>query len=341
MSFHIHVSLTTLFRIIVIVGIINAIYFSPLNLKKMKLIMISIMHAIFTCLIINDSVNSLYVARGGPGNIVMSSAIPLTQIHTSHTIPSSDAVYDLSSSLKRINKKQELNVQTSLIRSKISNRVGKLSIIEKLTFSWVRGLMVVGNKRPLEYSDMWGLSSTDMEQASANFSHYFNIERNNEDSSMSNHINTSTTVSSSTSTSTSDKDTVVQGAPSKGKPNILAEFWQSAITRTIVKMYRKEFIHTGILKFFNTFVQFFPSILISQIVSITDKGTLSNPALRMLGLGYAGLLFAALCAKTFLENQYFDEVINLSSKVKGTLSAAVYKKSLRLSPSSRQNNTVN
>ena len=304
--------------------------------------MITIMHAICTVLIINDSVNSLYIARGGPSNLVMSSAIPLSQNpptsphHPPSSLSSSSSYAAISSvdvsSLKRLAKKQELIDQTSRIRSNIINRVGKLSIIEKLTFSWVRGLMVVGNKRPLEYSDLWGLSSTNMEYASANFSHYFNIERNNVDTSID---NTSSTIAkelllkSSTSTSSKSKP-----------PNILVEFWQSAITRTIVKMYKREFIHTGILKFFNTFVQFFPSILISRIVSITEKGTLGNPSLRLLGLCYASLLFTALCAKTFLENQYFDEVINLSSKVKGTLSAAVYKKSLRLSPSSRQNNTV-
>lgn len=277
-------------------------------------------------MIINDSVNSLAIARGGPGNIVMSSAIPYTQtpsIHSLSPVDMSDAA-----TWKRAVKKEELNAQTSRIRSQITNRVGKQSIIERLTFSWVRGLMLVGNKRPLEYSDLWGLSSSDMEQASSNFSHYFNLEQTtSENTLMSAPIN-------------GTEVKTLQKVASKGKPNILAEFWQSAITRTIVKMYKREFIRTGVLKFFNTLVQFFPSLLISRIVGVTEKGTLGNPQLRMLGLCYAALLFTALCAKTFLENQYFDEVINLSSKVKGTLSAAVYKKSLRLSPSSRQNNTV-
>jgi len=311
----------------------------------MKLIMITIMHAICTVLIINDSVNSLYIARGGPSNLVMSSAIPLSQTpptspHPPSSSSSSSSYAAISSvdvsSLKRLAKKQELIDQTSRIRSNIINRVGKLSIIEKLTFSWVRGLMVVGNKRPLEYSDLWGLSSTNMEYASANFSHYFHIERNNVDTSIDNNISSTSSAASKELLLKSSSSTSSKSKP----PNILVEFWQSAITRTIVKMYKREFIHTGILKFFNTFVQFFPSILISRIVSITEKGTLGNPSLRLLGLCYASLLFTALCAKTFLENQYFDEVINLSSKVKGTLSAAVYKKSLRLSPSSRQNNTV-
>eukprot|EP01033_Poteriospumella_lacustris_P022288 gene22288-16719_t len=44
--------------------------------------------------------------------------------------------------------------------------------------------------------------------------------------------------------------------------------------------------------------------------------------------------------KTLIENMYFDMVTNLSSQVRGTLSAAIYQKALRLGPEGRQNTTL-
>ncbi len=52
------------------------------------------------------------------------------------------------------------------------------------------------------------------------------------------------------------------------------------------------------------------------------------------------VLFAVLSMKTLIENMYFDMVTNLSSQVRGTLSAAIYQKALRLGPEGRQNTTV-
>jgi hypothetical protein len=47
-------------------------------------------------------------------------------------------------------------------------------------------------------------------------------------------------------------------------------------------------------------------------------------------------LFAVVTAKTAVENQYFYRTTNLALGVRGALSTAVYRKSLRLSPGARQ-----
>lgn len=111
--------------------------------------------------------------------------------------------------------------------------------------------------------------------------------------------------------------------------------------------YKKEFVVSGVVKFVNTLVQFFPSILIAQLLkslSSTDQTAWTIPMLQQVknpkGVVLAVLLYLCLCAKTTVENQYFDMVTVLGAQIRGTLSAAIYQKSLKLSPTGRQFNTV-
>lgn len=100
----------------------------------------------------------------------------------------------------------------------------------------------------------------------------------------------------------------------------------------------------GVIKFFNTIVQFLPSILIARILSYVDKAAASKltgaAALGLEGPLLALALFSVLTVKTLMENQYFDRIITLGAAVRGALSTSIYTKALRLSPAGRQANTV-
>jgi hypothetical protein len=116
-------------------------------------------------------------------------------------------------------------------------------------------------------------------------------------------------------------------------------------------------------------VQFTPSLIVARILKFIGQGgkaaqcsvasanilsrftALSSPAVQNAvaqllsvfcheGFQLSMLLFLTLSCKTAIENQYFDAVSRLSSEVRGTLSTAVYRKALKLSPASRANNTV-
>ena len=113
----------------------------------------------------------------------------------------------------------------------------------------------------------------------------------------------------------------------------------------LVYRYRREFLLSGLLKLLNTSIQFLPALLISRILRFSN--TSPSFSLSQVGAGVFGEglwlclgLFTCLCAKTVVENQYFDQVISLGAAVKGTLSAAIYRKALKLSPTGRANNTV-
>jgi hypothetical protein len=198
------------------------------------------------------------------------------------------------------------------IKSQVRKKIGKLNPLNKLTFSWVRGLMETGNSRPLEIPDLWTTESSSVSSNSEKFGSIFDVE----------------------------KEKYLNTLNQKSRGNILQEFWRSPITKSITKMYSKEFKYSGILKFFNTLVQFIPSLLISRLLKISEMRNITNNNLQFQGIMYSLLLLLTLSSKTIIESQYFDEVINLSASIRCTLSAAVYKKSLELSPSSRQNSTV-
>ena len=102
------------------------------------------------------------------------------------------------------------------------------------------------------------------------------------------------------------------------------------------------------LKLTNTLVQFLPSLLIARILKHVDKAAaarkvLSTASMSLVdreGMLLAFALYGTLCVKTALENQYFDSIISIGASARGAISAAIFRKSLKLSPSGRQNNTV-
>lgn len=104
--------------------------------------------------------------------------------------------------------------------------------------------------------------------------------------------------------------------------------------------YKKQFIESGVIKLMNSAVQFLPSLLVSKILKLGTAGGVGGRAEVKRGLTLAIILFTSLCTKTVIENIYFDMVTNLAAQIRGTLSAAIYQKALRLGPEGRQNVTV-
>ena len=112
--------------------------------------------------------------------------------------------------------------------------------------------------------------------------------------------------------------------------------------------YKLPLLQSGLLKLTNTLVQFLPSLLIARILKHVDKAAaarkvLSTASMSLVdreGMLLAFALYGTLCVKTALENQYFDSIISIGATARGAISAAIFRKSLKLSPSGRQNNTV-
>ncbi|GBG31208.1 ABC transporter, putative [Hondaea fermentalgiana] len=96
----------------------------------------------------------------------------------------------------------------------------------------------------------------------------------------------------------------------------------------------------GIFKFFNTSVQFLNPIILNAVLSfIQDLGTSDQMPLWQ-GYLLAATLAAAMATKTILENAYFFNVWKAGWRIRSALTTEVYRKSLRLSASSRQSMTM-
>jgi len=201
------------------------------------------------------------------------------------------------------------------------------SFLNRITFNWVTELMEVGNSRVLQIKDLWAFDEDSrVGSLSEKFSQYFDQEKA---------VIANQTFERNASVDKSKKMSVIQ------------EFWASPVTRAVVKMYRRPLTTSGLLKMFNTIVQFLPSIIIARLLGGIDKAKLQGEivgaaggSLSSSGMALALSLFIALSSKTFLENQYFYTVIDLGANIRGALSAAIYRKALKLSPAGRQNNTV-
>ena len=99
--------------------------------------------------------------------------------------------------------------------------------------------MMEGNNKVLDIEDLWRLEENHlMDNVSTTFDHHFEVAM------------------------TEANVTAGVLPPLKGN-NVVSKFWSSPLTRAVVKMYRREFIVSGVTKFFNTFVQFLPSLVVA------------------------------------------------------------------------------
>ena len=236
-----------------------------------------------------------------------------------------------------INQKGSLQLEAhgayefSSLDSKLKSKAGVLipstSFVNRLMFGWVKDMISLGNKKRLDLADLWILP-----KQMDNVSHVFDEHYKDAQETLKRRKEKS-----------NDR---LKDTTQKTK-NILAQFWASPLTKAAMKMYSKEFVVSGIFKFFNTLIQFVPSLIIARILKIAEMG--ADPSAISSGLYAAAqqqgilltlMLLLSLCVKTFLENQYFDIVTTLGANIRGAISSAIYRKSLKLSPSGRQNNTV-
>ena len=103
---------------------------------------------------------------------------------------------------------------------------------------------------------------------------------------------------------------------------------QSAILlKALLKQQRGMLILTGVLRLINTGVQAFPAILVARLLRCVEAGD-TIPLSK--ALWSAALLVSVLNLKMVTENQFFHNVVNMSTKTRGSLEGLIFDKSLRL-----------
>jgi hypothetical protein len=194
------------------------------------------------------------------------------------------------------------------IKTKALRKLPKKNFLQTISFSWVRDLIKLGIARRVAIEDVWPVSEIDYRAStgasSSRFTHFLAKEAN--------------------------------ASAQQYRWGLLGELWSSPVARACVHMYARDLRVTGVLKAANTLTQFLPSLIVSRLLRSLTRGS----AGRREGIISAVLLLTVLCLKMVLENQYFHHIISMAAALRGTLSAAIYAKALRLPPGSRVNMTV-
>jgi len=141
------------------------------------------------------------------------------------------------------------------------------------------------------------------------------------------------------------EDTVTEEKEKKKKNDAARKDLEKQLKHSLLSIIGKRFIVAGVVKFFNTGLQFSFPLLLNAILSFYEEiqtrgdevGAGPNPN---KGYWLSGLLLIAMGAKAVTENAYFHLVYRCGYQTKVAVSAAVYEKSLRLASSERGSTTL-
>ena len=261
-------------------------------------------------------------------SIVKTSLLSTTLLLDTGNIDSLEGSSSISSSSSNnVEKKKKKHDSFPAIRSKVYRSFPMINnLFSRLSYSWVNDLMKKGNSQVLELEDVWLLHESKQMNATSNkFDNILNQQRDVK------------TINSSSSSSLSKQ---------RNNLFLLKDFWSSPITRAIVIMYQKQFMHTGLLRLANTLIQFLPSLIIARLLrniefsKITTTTTAMPSSIKACmaaassiwsmnsngediinatvhhsrciftnqGFQLSLLLFTVLTLKTAVENQYFDYI---------------------------------
>jgi len=94
-------------------------------------------------------------------------------------------------------------------------------------------------------------------------------------------------------------------------------------------------IWAGVVKLLNSTLQFAPPILLNYFLQYLQHAQVVGYGEKdWEGYIWGVALFLALSIRTVTENNYFHRVVRVGYQLRMAITTAVYRKSLRLSPSS-------
>ncbi|WKX94652.1 hypothetical protein Q1695_011711 [Nippostrongylus brasiliensis] len=109
-----------------------------------------------------------------------------------------------------------------------------------------------------------------------------------------------------------------------------------SVVATLFNMFRWEFLTASALKVTSDTLQFASPFLLHQLIGFVSD--MNSPL--WIGLSYSILMFSASELRSLVLNSYFYIMYRMGIKFQTALTAAVFKKALRLSSSARRHKTV-
>ncbi len=205
----------------------------------------------------------------------------------------------------------------SLILSTISEKYIKNSsnesseessnLLSRLTFFWINPLIEAGYKRDLVREDLWKISDKELSQSTSNkLELFWNLKANNYIKRMR-ELNTNN-----------------------------RKEYQPSLTMTIIEIYFGKFIGILAIKLTHDLLNFVRPILLDKLILfIIDK-----EQKLIVGLFYIFILFLSSIMQTLILQHYHHGTFIMGNRIKIGLMNLIYKKSLRLSNTSRQKTNI-
>ena len=113
----------------------------------------------------------------------------------------------------------------------------------------------------------------------------------------------------------------------KEGPEVVKKSRSLILLRSLLIYQRRRLILTAILRLCNTAVQAFPALLVARLLRLIEAGS-KYPASKALTTALT--LAGVLSLKMITENQFFHNVVTLSTQTRGALEGLIFDKSLKL-----------
>ncbi|XP_069756348.1 ATP-binding cassette sub-family C member 2 isoform X2 [Narcine bancroftii] len=218
------------------------------------------------------------------------------------------------------------------------------SFLSRITFNWFNRMMIMGYRKPLETKHLWELNEEDKCQAIySKFEKHMNQglkkaqkkkqrKESHKDAEEMNGFNRSCSQDVLVMEEKKKKDG--RRKPRKEKPaSVTAPGW---LVLALFKTFWTILLKGVVFKLFHDILLFVNPQLLKLMVSFTEDPSIYT----WKGYLYAVLLFLLAFIQSVLLQQYFQCCFLLGMRVRTAITAAVYKKALMISNSSRKESTV-
>ena len=234
-----------------------------------------------------------------------SAISPLASTASSSSASSSDSNKKRSSSIR--NFIANLNPSGGKKDGRWKGGESKATVASRLIFSYVSPLLDLASERKLVVDDALEVS---------------------ESLKMSHSVSTLSEIYDTVQRNTNKRIAAEVAQSSSGiSPDIAMKQSRTWILlKALLLSQRKRLIVTAILRLCNTAVQAFPALLVARLLRSIEAGS-TYPASKALTAAMA--LFAVLSLKMITENQFFHNIVTLSTQTRGALEGLIFDKSLR------------
>ncbi|XP_069467621.1 ATP-binding cassette sub-family C member 2 [Ambystoma mexicanum] len=221
------------------------------------------------------------------------------------------------------------------------------SFLSRITFSWFNRIVVKGYKHPLELEDLWELNKEDKTQRihdvfEKNMIQEVKKAKKALEKRRQKQINKhQTSIIMNGLSKSQSQDVLVMEEKTKGKqktatPGPEKDFPKSWLIKVLVKTFWPLLLKTALFKLVHDLLVFVSPQLLKLMVAFTADKSL----FEWQGYLYAVLLLAAAIIQSLCLQQYFQGCFVAGMRVRTALMAAVYKKALTVSNSTRKESTV-